>query len=108
MNTELRSITDTRFFKYIDYLLLDDGEDPLFQVLRYLEGAIPKEELVRTFSLDESGSRVVYQDNPAYPASGKTRPDSWITRACRWTNTSPSWKWPTRCTSFGAMVAGIN
>ena len=68
MNTELRSITDTRFFKYIDYLLLDDGEDPLFQVLRYLDGAIQKEELVRTFSLDENGSRVVYQDNPAYPA----------------------------------------
>ena len=68
VNTELRSITDTRFFKYIDYLLLDDGEDPLFQVLRYLDGAIPKEELVRTFSLDENGSRVVYQDNPAYPA----------------------------------------
>ena len=68
VNTELRSITDTRFFKYIDYLLLDDGEDPLFQVLRYLDGAIQKEELVRTFSLDENGSRVVYQDNPAYPA----------------------------------------
>ena len=68
MNTELRSITDTRFFKYIDYLLLDDGEDPLFQVLRYLDGEIQKEELVRTFSLDENGSRVVYQDNPAYPA----------------------------------------
>lgn len=68
VNTELRSITDTRFFKYIDYLLLDDGEDPLYQTLRYLDGAIPKEELVRTFSLDESGSRVVYQDNPAYPA----------------------------------------
>ena len=50
VNTELRSITDTRFFKYIDYLLLDDGEDPLFQVLRYLDGAIQKEELVRTFS----------------------------------------------------------
>ena len=68
VNTELRSITDTRFFKYVDYLLLDDGEDPLFQVLRYLDGAIPKEELVRAFSLDENGSRVVYQDNPAYPA----------------------------------------
>ena len=23
-------------------------------------------------------------------------------------NLSPSWKWPTRCTSFGAMAAGIN
>ncbi|WP_165154003.1 radical SAM protein [Parabacteroides sp. ZJ-118] len=67
-NTELRSIADTRFFKYIDYLMLDDGEDPLYQLLRYLEGAIPRAELVRTFSLDESGRRVVYQDNPAHPA----------------------------------------
>ncbi len=42
VNTELRSITDTRFFKYIDYLLLDDGEDPLYQTLRYLDGRSPK------------------------------------------------------------------
>lgn len=68
VNTELRSIADTRFFKYVDYLLLDDGEDPLYQALRYLDGQIGQEELVRTFSLDETGERVVYHDNPAHPA----------------------------------------
>lgn len=68
VNTELRSITDTRFFKYVDYLLLDDGEDPLYQALRYLDGKIGQEELVRTFSLDETGERIVYHDNPAHPA----------------------------------------
>lgn len=68
VNTELRSITDTRFFKYVDYLLLDDGEDPLYQALRYLDGQVGKEELVRTFSLDEAGERIVYHDNLAHPA----------------------------------------
>ena len=32
-NTELRSLTDVRFFRFTDYLLLDDGELPLLRLL---------------------------------------------------------------------------
>ena len=31
-STELRQISDPRFFRYIDYLVLDDGEVPLQQI----------------------------------------------------------------------------
>lgn len=41
VNTELRSISDTRLFNYIDYLLFDDGELPLLRLLK-------EEEMIRT------------------------------------------------------------
>ena len=67
VNTELRSISDIRFFKYVDYLLLDDGEDPLMQCLRLLNGEIQKENLVRTYALNETKDQVVYYNNPDFP-----------------------------------------
>lgn len=48
VNTELRSITDSSLFNYIDYLLFDDGELPL---QRLLTGG----ELIRTLYLSEKG-----------------------------------------------------
>jgi radical SAM superfamily enzyme YgiQ (UPF0313 family) len=38
-NTELRDIKEPRFFDYIDYLTLDDGEGPWLRLLEYLSGA---------------------------------------------------------------------
>ncbi|WP_426060307.1 B12-binding domain-containing radical SAM protein [Hymenobacter sp. B1770] len=35
-NTELRTIQEPRFFNYIDYLTLDDGEGPWLRLLEYL------------------------------------------------------------------------
>ena len=35
-NTELRTIQEPRFFDYIDYLTLDDGEGPWLRLLEYL------------------------------------------------------------------------
>ncbi|GGE97918.1 B12-binding domain-containing radical SAM protein [Hymenobacter cavernae] len=35
-NTELRQIKEPRFFDYIDYLTLDDGEGPWLRLLEYL------------------------------------------------------------------------
>nr|WP_233169286.1 B12-binding domain-containing radical SAM protein [Hymenobacter sp. BT523] len=35
-NTELRTIQEPRFFDYIDYLTLDDGEGPWLRLLAYL------------------------------------------------------------------------
>lgn len=59
-NTELRSLKETRLFQFVDYVLLDDGERPLTNLLEYLEGKRPRKELVRTFSLSEDRKRVEY------------------------------------------------
>lgn len=61
-NTELRTINDRRFFEYTDFLVLDDGEEPLTQLIRYVNKEIPVSELVRTFTIDETGD-IVYLDN---------------------------------------------
>jgi hypothetical protein len=50
-NTELRNLKEPRLFKYIDFLCLDDGERPLLNILEYLEGKRPIEQLKRTFAL---------------------------------------------------------
>lgn len=48
-NTELRKISDIRFFNYIDYLTLDDGELPLQRLCDFLDGKVDASQLVRTF-----------------------------------------------------------
>jgi len=48
VTTELRSITDPSIFKFMDYMVFDDGELPL---LRILTGG----ELIRTLSLSATG-----------------------------------------------------
>ncbi len=50
-NTELRSISDPRVFKYVDFISLDDGEMPLLNLIDHLQGNRPIESLKRTFSL---------------------------------------------------------
>lgn len=61
VNTELRTISDSTFFEYVDYLTFDDGELPSERLFSHLEGKTPKEELVRTMYC-ENGS-VVYSGN---------------------------------------------
>ena len=50
-NTELRSLTDTRIFDYLDFICLDDGESPLLKITQYLSKEIEQDELERTFVL---------------------------------------------------------
>lgn len=45
VNTELRQITDTTIFKYIDYLTFDDGEVPLLRIIK-------EENLIRCITFD--------------------------------------------------------
>lgn len=59
-NTELRSLTDTRVFNFVDYITLDDGEAPLLRLVEHLDGKIPEEELERTFLI--RNKKVVYQN----------------------------------------------
>jgi radical SAM superfamily enzyme YgiQ (UPF0313 family) len=57
-NTELRSLTDTRIFDYLDFICLDDGESPLLKIIQYLSKEIDQDELERTFVL--KNNKVAY------------------------------------------------
>ncbi len=49
VNTELRDLTESALFQYVDFVTLDDGESPILKILEHLEGKRSKEELQRTF-----------------------------------------------------------
>ena len=51
-NTELRSLSDPRIFRYVDFISLDDGETPLLALLDHLQGNRPKSALCRTYYLE--------------------------------------------------------
>jgi radical SAM superfamily enzyme YgiQ (UPF0313 family) len=53
-NTELRDITETRVFNYIDFITLDDGEAPFLNLIEYLYGKRDKVDLKRTFVLEDN------------------------------------------------------
>ncbi len=48
-STELRDLSDFRVFNYTDFIVLDDGEIPLLQIIKFIDNKIPKNELKRTF-----------------------------------------------------------
>lgn len=53
-NTELREISEPKFFKYFDFLTLDDGEKPLQNLLEFLDSKRPKPLLKRTFCMEKN------------------------------------------------------
>ena len=60
-NTELRSLSDERVFEFIDFITLDDGEAPIENLIRHIQGELPVTALKRTFTLAEG--KVVYINN---------------------------------------------
>lgn len=62
-NTELRSLSDVRVFEMLDFITLDDGESPIEQLYRYVQGEIGTDQLKRTFCMQ--GDQLVYLDNTA-------------------------------------------
>lgn len=60
-NTELRSLSDARVFEFLDFILLDDGEAPLENLVAHIEGTAPLTDLKRTFALADG--KVVYFNN---------------------------------------------
>ena len=64
-NTELRSISDPRVFEYFDFILLDDGEAPILNLIEHLDGKREKANLKRTFALDNG--QVVYLNGSSQP-----------------------------------------
>jgi radical SAM superfamily enzyme YgiQ (UPF0313 family) len=69
VNTELRSLRDARVFDYFDYVTLDDGERPLFNLLTRLAGR--DAPLVRTY-VREGGEVKLENDltQHDFPAAG--------------------------------------
>ena len=57
-NTELRRLSDSRIFNYVDFISLDDGESPLLRITEYIAGKIGVEGLERTYLLQND--KVVY------------------------------------------------
>ena len=53
VNTELRSLTNTKVFDYVDFITLDDGELPLLHLIEYLKGNREKSLLTRTFLIED-------------------------------------------------------
>ncbi len=53
VNTELRSLEDPRIFNFVDYLVFDDGEKPLEQLLLLLQGKVSENELLRVKMLSK-------------------------------------------------------
>jgi radical SAM superfamily enzyme YgiQ (UPF0313 family) len=64
-NTELRSLSDSRVFEFVDYITLDDGEAPLMTLLSHLDGKTETEKLKRTFTLIDG--EVKYCNGSATP-----------------------------------------
>ncbi|MBD2724728.1 radical SAM protein [Hymenobacter sp. BT189] len=62
-NTELRTIQEPRFFDYIDYLTLDDGEGPWLRLLEYLGGLNEQTERHAERSRSISTAQVINTDS---------------------------------------------
>ena len=59
VNTELRQLSEPRIFDYVDYITLDDGELPLLRLLRYRQGEIGADMLLRTYYREDGLVRYV-------------------------------------------------
>jgi radical SAM superfamily enzyme YgiQ (UPF0313 family) len=55
VNTELRGLKDPRIFKFVDYLVFDDGEKPMEQLLQFIQGKLTEKDLLRVKSLKNGG-----------------------------------------------------
>lgn len=59
VNTELRSLKDSRIFNYVDAITLDDGERPLECLLDYWQGKRDRSRLMRAFVRSDKISTAV-------------------------------------------------
>jgi len=66
MNTELRQLAEPRFFDFVDFVTLDDGEQPLACLLEHVQGKRSARRLCRTFV--RAQGRVVFHNAPGTTA----------------------------------------
>ncbi len=64
VNTELRDLRAPALFDIVDFVTLDDGEEPMIAMLEHLEGARGAGALCRTFVRDGSSVRFIAGDRP--------------------------------------------
>ena len=64
-NTELRSLSDERVFRFVDFISLDDGETPLMDLLAHLDGKLDVSMLKRTYALVDD--KVTYCNGSILP-----------------------------------------
>jgi len=64
-NTELRSVSDVRVFEFIDFITLDDGEAPIENLIRYVEGTKELADLKRTFTLKDGKVQYINSSSSA-------------------------------------------
>ena len=62
VNTELRQLAEPRLFDYVDFVTLDDGEQPLLCLLEHLRGRRTVRRLCRTFVREQE--QVVFHNAP--------------------------------------------
>ena len=67
VNTELRELKEARVFDYFDYVMLDDGEQPILALLEHLDGKRPRLNLVRTFTRVDGAVRYFNNREPDVP-----------------------------------------
>jgi len=79
VNTELRELSDTRLFKHVDYVTLDDGEIPFERILQKLSGQ--EISLCRTFY--KQGDTATEQRDSVY-YSGEEKADKLSHDSCGW------------------------
>lgn len=60
-NTELRSLAEPRVFDFLDFVTMDDGEAPLENILRHLQGDLVIPDLKRTFIRQQG--QVIFVNN---------------------------------------------
>jgi len=60
-NTELRHLSDSRIFQYVDYITLDDGELPIQRLTEYMAGKCQAKDLIRTYYIEEG--KLIYSGN---------------------------------------------
>lgn len=61
VNTELRQLADKRIFDFADFITLDDGFLPVKQIINLLIGQVSRNDLIRTFSLENG--KIKYHNN---------------------------------------------
>lgn len=48
-NTELRRLSGSRIFNFVDFITLDDGEGPLLRITEFIDSVIEEDKLERTY-----------------------------------------------------------
>jgi len=74
-NTELRGLKEPRFFDYIDYLTLDDGEGPWLRLFEYLQNKKDALSAVAPLSFGEGPGVRLARPNDARELLRQAQPD---------------------------------